>query len=178
MSAIETNAVIIRTGRLEAKGGTVVGTVRMQVLTSVPAGAALAEPAEHTWSDKQDGGSGVSNKPALRAGAAPLDSPFYPLAILPHAQAGAPAYQIDSDLFVPGEPVALWYNTPSGEVRTIGRVTASSNGVLATTFSAEGLAPGFYSVVASGIWSNITAVSPFEVRSSTTESQATRYASR
>lgn len=163
VSARRDDALIIRTGPLSANGGSVTAVVRLVVQPGAADGARLLKRLSFTWDDAAGGGAGTSNLPALAAGGADADGAIYPLSAEPASAAAGVARTFASDLFAPGEPVGLWYNTPDGRAVTAAQATAGADGTLRHTFSTAGLPPGGYSMVAHGLWSDVTALAPFEV---------------
>ncbi len=170
VSALHNDALIIRTGPLGPQGGRVTGTLRFRRAANAPA-AYLSQRLSYTWSDRLAGGAGRSNLPTPGVLGPDHQRPWYPLAVVP-ADAGPVAssdgpvgatYRASSGVFLPGEPVGLWYNTPAGAV-AIDTVWADGEGAVALDFTPEGLAPGYYSVVAHGHWSDFDAVGSFELR--------------
>ncbi|HEU4322384.1 MAG TPA: hypothetical protein VFS21_04465 [Roseiflexaceae bacterium] len=160
VSRVLTDSLTIQTGPLDRDGDVVTGTVRLRVLDSAAAGARLAPRLLHTWRDERGGGSGRSNQLPLVVTDTGEPQNLYPLA----AEAGEEAaYRFASGVFVPGEPVAFWYNTPEGAAVAAEGGTADDEGAVSSTLPREGLSPGAYSMVARGRWSQAQAVVPFQV---------------
>jgi hypothetical protein len=125
-------------------------------------GAAVGQRLRYRWNDDRNGGQGRSNLPVLVVGQNDLNQPFYPLAV-EISKIANNEYDFESNVFAPREPVALWYNTPDGRAVTVGRRTADEEGMMRSQFTSAGLTPGYYSMVAYGIWSGLTAAAPFQV---------------
>lgn len=154
VSQVLSNTVELQTGPLASGGDTVTATLRLAVLQPFAPGDALSNPATVTWRSAGGGGTGRANRPVLS------DTGLYRLAVTP--QPGG--FSVSSDLFLPNEPVGVWLNLAGGTVQALGTPQADANGAVAQELSSAGLAPGFYSAVARGTWSGITAVGVFEVR--------------
>jgi hypothetical protein len=75
---------------------------------------------------------------------------------------------------VPNEPVALWYNTPSGDAVAIGRVWADDDGAIVASLNTASLPKGTYSMVAYGVWSKLTAVGEFSLSATSSVNTAQR----
>ena len=104
----------------------------------------------YSWNDAASGGTGHSNRVALHMGTTVVGEVFYPLTVEPVTGPAASRRVISNNLFVPGETVALWLNTPDGRGVAIGTREADANGVVRQDVGTEGFAPGYYSVVAYG----------------------------
>lgn len=138
------------------------------VLQKLNDSASLSAPLSFTW----NGGSGVSNAPL----------PYAPTYSLTTGGNGAMSV-FESDIFSAGEPVTLWYNTPSGAVVPVEVVqnqnvvtpatgddlsedavpyVIASDGSIRVQFSTVDLAAGTYTMVARGNWSGLTAVGTFQ----------------
>jgi hypothetical protein len=90
-------------------------------------------------------------------------APWLPLAVTPAQGAVGTTFVFSGGNFAPGEPVALWYNRPDLDPAALEQGTAGADGTLHLELSSAGLPPGWYALVAHGLWSNITAVAPFQV---------------
>jgi hypothetical protein len=178
VSNISANALEIKTGAVGGDGGSLKAVVRFQPLSS--GGAQAVKRLSFAWTDKLKGGHGISNQ---LPGAA---SAYAPLAI---SQATR-EITFASDAFASGEGVFFWYNTPDGQViQTRVRrgmlvdaevirqkrnddsaydqgaeyVIADDQGQVGVSLSTAGLAPGTYTLVASGHSSALMAVAQFRV---------------
>lgn len=149
VSRAEPERLELRTGPM-SKDTVVTATLRLQVLAEAPAGAELGGRLSFSWKDKVRGGRGSSNLLALAVGGGATGAPA-PLVAL----AGAPR-GLAANVFLPGEPVALWRHDPDGAVVAMGRVTAGADGSIQARLE-EGQAPGAYTLVAQGVWSEIVA---------------------
>lgn len=162
VSSLLTDTLRIDTGPLGGGGDVLTATVRLRVLPGVAEGEALGERLTFRWTDRVRGGSGQSNLPALVAGQETADAPTYPLALeqpAPRAPLG-----LSSPLFIPNEPVAVWYDTPNGRSVAAGVFVADSGGSLRASLSTAELPPGRYQIVAHGQWSNLTAAGVVELQ--------------
>jgi len=158
----------IRTERLNSGGGATIATMRFVRLPGAAKSAALTERLTYSWRDDVGGGSGRSNLPV------DAPRPFYTLT---HRQVGNKHF-FNTNVFLPGEPVVFWYQTPSGstvptEVKRDMIIDASStnatdkgsdyiladaDGSFDLRFSTGDLSPGEYMMVARGDISGLTAV--------------------
>lgn len=170
VTGMQANSFEIRTERLNANGGATIATVHFARLPGAAKSAALTERLTYMWQDDVKSGSGSSNLPLSAAAA----EPFYTLT---HRQSGENHF-FSSNIFVPGEHVVFWYNTPSGvampaEVRkgvivdaaSTGKgeegadyAVADANGALDLEFETDKLVAGSYTMVAQGQLSGFTAV--------------------
>jgi len=161
VSKLLTNTLQIETGPLGANGDVVTATVRLIVQPGLVVGTTLGERIQFNWSDQTQGGEGRSNQPQLAVASETLNLPTYPLTI--DRSADKTSFSLSSLLFVPGEPVALWYDTPDGKTIASGTVTADDNGVLSAMLSTNKLQAGRYHIVAHGLWSQFTATAVAEI---------------
>lgn len=161
VSSLLTSTLQIDTGALSAGGDVLTATVRLRVLPGVAAGTAIAERLSFRWTDRASGGAGQSNLAVLVAGQEARSAAVYPLTV-ERPPSGA-AFGVSSAVFVPNEPVALWYDTPDGHSVAAGTATADASGMLRAPISTAGLPAGRYQLVASGQWSGITAVGVAEI---------------
>lgn len=162
VSALTATQMVIRIESLPSDDS-VTATLRFRVEPSAAIGDALALQMSTQWADAAGGGAGQSNMSTLAVGAADRSEPVYPLQAEVSASQTAPSIRFSTTIFAPGEPVGLWYNTPSGRAVTVGTVKADINGAITVSFSTSGLSPGAYSMVAYGHWTEFTAVAPFAV---------------
>ncbi|GAB4200951.1 MAG: hypothetical protein OHK0022_22540 [Roseiflexaceae bacterium] len=163
VSRVLTDSLTIQTGPLDRGGDVVTGTVRLRVLEGAAVGAKLAPRLLHTWRDDRGRGSGRSNLLPLVVTAAGEPQNLYPLAAERSQGEEGAGYRFASGVFVPGEPVAFWYNTPEGSAVAAEGATADDEGAVSSLLPREGLNPGAYSMVARGRWSQAQAVVPFLV---------------
>lgn len=172
---IDDGSFQFRTERLGSGGGTTIATARFSRLAGAPASAVLTERLTIAWGDRTGGGSGRSNLPMNLMMAQP-----YP--VLAHRHVEAKHY-FSSTIFVPGEQVVLWYNTPRGEAvetevhhgvivtaPSTGEdnpgenyASADANGAIDLRFDTHGLAAGSYTMVARGEISGFTAIGPCDL---------------
>jgi hypothetical protein len=147
--------LVIKTGRL-ASGATSRATLRFLVRRSAATGVDFSARAGFSWWDSAGQRDARSNRPDIRT-AASSTSGWYPLSV---AADGA-TRSFGSGVFLPNEPVALWYNTPSGDAVAVGRVWADDDGAIWTSLDTAGWPAGDYSLVAYGVRSKLTAVGEF-----------------
>jgi len=179
VSNLTANALEIKTGVVGGDGGSIKAVLRFQPLTS--GGAPAVKRLAFEWTDKLEGGHGISNQ---LPGAA---SAYAPLTVSRNTR----EITFASDAFASGEGVFFWYNTPDGKViQTRVRrgtlvdaevirqkrnddssydqgaeyVIADNQGQVTVTLSTAALAPGTYTLVASGHSSALTAVAAFQVQ--------------
>jgi streptogramin lyase len=163
VSELKNDAVIIQTGSLGG-GDVVTATVRMVVQPAAANGARLSQRLTYRWEDASGGGQGRGNLPVVVVGDEDTNQSLYSLSVAPSSMASGSTLAFQGDIFEPGEPVALWYNTPDGRVVTAGRIIANDDGMIRRELDTAGLASGYYSMVAYGIRSEFTAVVAFEIR--------------
>jgi hypothetical protein len=163
VSDISADSVTVSTGSLSAGGDTASATLSIKVLTTATVGADIDCQADFTWSDEVSGGSGRTNACRVTVSSGSSSIPFFALDVNPFNGPVGTTHQFSGDFFTPNEPVAFWYDTPAGTSVEVGRETANASGVVTTSLTTTGLPPGTYTMVAHGIWSNITAVGVFRV---------------
>lgn len=164
VSEVLTDSLTIRTGPI-GSSSLMTATLRMQVLDGVAAGTSLAEQLTFTWRDGVSGGKGKSNTPILAIAGAMDHRPTYTMAAdTPAVKAGG-KLTFSSNLFVPEEPVGVWYNKPDGTIgKEVGTFRASPDGGMAVEFTTPAdLPPGSYSMVFYGHWTQFTVVAPFTI---------------
>jgi hypothetical protein len=148
----------------------------------------LLSSIAYSYSDNGKTHSGTTNTELLPIAAAPVALPT-PASMV--VMAGG-TVQINSAIFAPGEAVAFWYNTPSGQALPLyirnGQITterrhqetlasgatqelnnghfliADAQGAIAAMLSTKDLQPGAYTLVAHGLSSDATAVVAFQVQ--------------
>jgi hypothetical protein len=147
--------LVIKTGRL-ASGASTRATLRFLVRRSAASGLDFSARAGFSWWDSAGQRDARSNRPTIRT-AASSTSGWYALSV---AADGA-TRSFGSGVFVPYEPVSLWYNTPSGDAVAVGRAWADDDGAIWTSLDTAGWPAGDYSLVAYGVWSKLTAVGAF-----------------
>lgn len=164
VSSLETNSLTIRTGSLDANN-VVTATLRMQVIETLTPGTSLAEQLSFTWRDSDRGGSGTSNLTILAVTGAVDHRPTYSMSAEPPAAVAGESFSFSSNLFAPKEPVGVWFNQPDGSIgESVATFRAENDGTLVVNFtSSTDLAPGNYSMVFYGHWTQFTVVAPFTV---------------
>ncbi len=163
VSQLNNDSIVIKTGPLESNGDSVSGDVQFQVNANASIGAIISSQADFTWSDQVSGGGGATNTSNLTVSSGNTSQPFFTLEVMPFNGTAGITHNFRGTFFAPDEPVAFWYDTPAGASVGVGRVAADADGVAETTLTTTNLPPGNYTMVAYGIWSNITAVGVFQV---------------
>lgn len=164
VSSLDASSLTINTGSLSANE-VVTGTLRMQVIETLTPGTSLAEQLSFTWRDSDRGGSGKSNLTILAVTGAVDDRPTYTMSVEPAAAGAGGNFSFSSNLFAPKEPVGVWFNQPDGTVNaTVATLRAEEDGTLTVDFTSDtNLAPGTYSMVFYGHWTQFTVVAPFTI---------------
>jgi hypothetical protein len=166
VSSVVTNSLTINTGGVAARGGVITSTLRFQVLENLGPDVALGERLSFTWFDAGRGGSGKGNMPILTTGGSVDHRPTYSLNVSPaNTGAAGTRFTFASNIFASNEPVGVWYNMPDGtSVRSVGTFRANADGSLSVNFNAPStLAPGNYSMVFYGLWTEFSAVGNFTI---------------
>ena len=88
---------------------------------------------------------------------------IFALSVSPDRGPPGTAHVFSGDFFSPGEEIVTWLNTETDVVPLDITTTADGAGRIRIVFGTGGLAPGFYSLVAHGERSDITAVGAFIV---------------
>lgn len=153
------DSLTIRSGEIQSGGGAVVATIRFALAASAQESATFGAPLAFHWRDPAGGGSGRSNRPVVvdDAGIATV-----PLTITPGSGAPQALRLVQSDVFVPGEVVAFWLDTPQGTL-ALGHKAADADGAISVSIDPRSLASGSYTVVAYGHWSALTVRGPLQV---------------
>jgi hypothetical protein len=176
VEALDPNATLTMTLRYQQRPG---------------AGALITDRVAFTWEDDLRFNTGTSNapvppqpQPAAPAQPGEGQAPV-PLSVTRLATSNSLLFT--GRIFAPGEPVALWLNTPGGGVQPLvvldnrelllspeqaGRerpraristtATAGGLGSIALTLDPAGLPAGDYTLVARGLVSNLTATASFQ----------------
>ncbi|RRR75495.1 MAG: hypothetical protein EI684_04500 [Candidatus Viridilinea halotolerans] len=161
VSAVRADALVINIGRLGGRDGSTRGTIRFRIRHDAPRGVAISGRIQVGWDDYSGSGRSHSNAFNVLIDANAVNNPTYTLAAEPAvAPAGSPI-TFASGVFVPNEPVGIWYNRPDGTTTPVGTLRARADGSLQVNFSSHGLAAGTYSMVFFGHWSEFNAAAPF-----------------
>lgn len=162
VSSNEAGQLEFRTGSMQANDQ-IVALVQATLLSDGypgPDQRPFSVEVRYSWADRGSGGSGRSNQVQI-GGSAPIVTPPIMIAVDPViARVGARIQATSSAGFFPGEPVAVWLNTPMG-VRAVGRVSADVNGIASSAIATDNLRPGDYQVVFFGIYSEQIGVGGF-----------------
>src|SRR5262245_19247076 len=170
VTQIGSSGLEISAGKIGSGGGTLHATLRFAALKP---GAELTAPATVRWSDEDEGGRSISNRPNLAGTSQALS-----------VSAAGGDYIFSADVFAPGEHVTFWYNTPDGAVvaaeikngyvidaastdekdNGADYVRADGNGSVSVRLATKGLAPGGYTLVARGNSGGLIAVGAFQVK--------------
>ncbi|MGQ9928406.1 MAG: hypothetical protein ACUVS4_16250 [Chloroflexaceae bacterium] len=172
VAAVNRDSLVIRSGLLGARSGRTRGTIRFVVRENAQLGAVITGRVQLRWTDGGRGGRSRGNLLVIPIGPAAQSSSTYALAVEPAAASPGAAFRFTSPIFVPGEPVGVWYNGPDGRVVAVNTLRAGddddddddNDGVLTVNFTSRDLPPGTYSMVFYGLWSEFTAVVPFVIR--------------
>ena len=163
VSELRRNGLTIRTGAIAGDSTTITATLRMRVNDEVVNEADLGERIGFEWTDDRDGGVSASNATLVSVGDRPLNLPTYVFAVTPPSGLLSQVRSFSTSIFAPGEPVALWINTPTGENLPIyeidgdDQLNAEGDGSIAVDLALSDLAPGTYSIVTYGTWTQFTA---------------------
>lgn len=151
VSRIDNGAVELQSGTLHGRGDAITATLRLVIEPQARDDYAFGERLHYNWLDKVSGGDGRSNRIELVVG---QPAPPAVAALATDLQAQSTTRRsFSADVFAPGEPVALWYHTPDGQVVAHGRMVADSEGAIRTELRTDRLNPGLYRLVAQGVWS-------------------------
>ena len=150
VSELGENYLEVRTTQVDAKSS-IVGTIRFRVTDTAPIGADVLMRATYRWAD---GDSRYSNAPFLAVGNRDLNRQNVPLAMSESPN----GFYFYSNIFIPNEPVGLWYNTPDGQAVDLGIFFADNSGVIDLELLIGSDPPGDYSLVLYGNWSGLTSV--------------------
>jgi len=118
----------------------------------------------HKWYDgARAGHTDHSNKPHIAVADADEHRDVYALHVAPASGPAGSEHVFSSSIFVPNEPVTLWYHRPDGTVVAMSGARASGEGMVELTFATDGLGAGAYTMVAYGEWSRFTTSTGFTV---------------
>ncbi len=164
VTAVNHDSLVIRSGRLDARSGRARGVIRFVVRENAQPGGVITGRVQLRWTDDGAGGRSQGNLFAVPVGAAEQNRPTYTLAVEPAEGSSNTTFRFTSSIFVPREPVGIWYNLPDGRVIGISTLRADDGGGLTVNFTDRNLPRGFYSMVFYSLWSEFTAVAPFAIR--------------
>ncbi|MCX7789523.1 MAG: hypothetical protein N2378_02685 [Chloroflexaceae bacterium] len=164
VAAVNRDTLVIRSGLLSSRSGRTRGTIRFRVRESAQSGGVITGRLQFRWTDGGRGGRGQGNLFLIPIGPAAQTSSTYALVVEPATGSSGTAFKFRGPIFVPREPVGVWYNLPDGRVVAVNTLRANDDGVLTVNFNSRDLAPGSYSMVFYGLWSEFTAVAPFVIR--------------
>ena len=154
-----TNTLVIQTGPLAANGEVVNATVRFRLLAPFDQSSYLGERVSFTWYDGAGGGNGQSNAPQISL------SPDGLLPLLAEQATERLSITVRGTFFIPKDPVSVWYNTPSGPAVAVNATQADGTVVAIIELKTVDMAPGAYSIVMRGRWSDLTGIAPFSILS-------------
>ena len=103
---------------------------------SAATGVDFSARAGFSWWDSAGQRDARSNRPTILT-AASSTSGWYALSV---AADGA-TRSFGSGVFIPNEPVVLWYNTPAGDAVAAGRVWADDDGAIGRAWTPPGGRP-------------------------------------
>jgi len=170
VTAIGPNGLEISAGKIGSGGGALHATLRFAALR---AGAELTAPATVRWSDEDEGGHSISNRPDVGGALQALS-----------VRAEGGDYVFSTNVFAPGEHITFWYNTPDGKVvaaeikngyvidaastdekdNGADYARADNTGGVSVRLATKNLAPGGYTLVARGNSGGLIAAGVFEVK--------------
>ena len=130
-------------------------TLLLRIRDDAPLGESALGRVGFHWDDEADDGEGRSNLVPLLIAAAGASADTLPIVV----QGGS----FTSALLAPGEPVGVWYDGPDGVSTAVGTIWADADGVLTGSIDTDGLAPGGYTLVAHGLWSEVVLSGSFTV---------------
>ncbi len=151
------------TGHLE-RDAVLKVVVNMRVVPGAVVGAPMTHHLTYSWYDGGQYRTERSNGVPVVVASGQVHQEVFRLRVTPGFE-GEPTLTLfeSAAIFGPFEPVQLWYNTSSGEVREVGIVNADLQGRLVAEYDQRYLFPGSYSMVARGLWTDFTAIGPFTV---------------
>jgi hypothetical protein len=152
------------TGRIN-NDKAIFGRFTFVVLGSAPEGSHLMDRLTFEWVNEHgERKLGVGNKPIVTVGGGDYHREHYTISVSPQvAPTGTKRVFESEPIYAPGEHVAVWYNTPSGESVDVGSAAADYNGKIRFEMETWGMGDGTYTVVAQGQWSHFTSVGLFDV---------------
>jgi len=161
VSRLLTDTLQVDLGPLGAGGDTLTTTLRLRVLPNVVTGTPLGERLAVRWNDGAGGGTSQSNLPILVTGALTSGLPSYPLEV--GRVSSDNQLQLGTSIFIPNEPVALWYDSPDGRSVPLGMASVDASGTLQKVIAAGVMPRGRSQIVVSGLWSGLTAAGIVEL---------------
>ncbi|MCS6883313.1 MAG: hypothetical protein RMK84_19655 [Oscillochloridaceae bacterium] len=164
VAAVNRDSLVIRSGLLGPRSGRTRGTIRFTVRENARQGGTITGRVQLRWTDGGRGGRSQSNLFVIPVGPTAQSSPTYVIVVEPAAGSSGAVFRFTSPIFVPREPVGVWYNLPDGRVVAVNTLRANDEGALTVNFTSRDLPPGTYSMVFYGLWSEFTAVTPFVIR--------------
>lgn len=159
----EAAELVIETGTLGGRGDKITATIHMVVAADAPDGTLFTTRPTVRWRDAAGGGASTSNRLPLSVGVETTADSTLVLAVAPERAPAGSSHTFSATLFLPNEAVALWYDTPEGRTVALGRAGAAPDGTLVYTLKTANFAPGHYTLVAEGVWSEVSAIGTFTV---------------
>ncbi len=140
--------------------------VYFNVLEGIPNGTPLFSRIEFDG-DGVDDDRNLSNLPVVVVGDVDINLDFYNFFADPVSGPSGATHTFAAAVFMPTEPVTLWYNTPDNIDIEVGTVLADVDGIVAVAFTTGGLPPGTYAMVGNGNWSGVRVTGNFIVTGDT-----------
>jgi hypothetical protein len=159
VSRLEASSLTIRTGSLSS-GESISATLRMRTGQNLADGTNLRIGISLVWRDRAEGGNSRSNHIVLTVASENTSQSLYALTAMRDTSNHVTAFS--STIFVPNEPVGIWYDTPDGRSVAVATIRADTEGV-SKAAAPENLPPGNYTMVMYGLWSEFTGVTGFTV---------------
>jgi len=150
VSDVARDTLTVRGGALQ-RGEMITTTLRFHVRDTAALGSAISQRTTVKWPD----GNARSNRSAIVVSSTSLDSANALLTLRSHNEQSETVI-LESNAFVPGEPVSGWYTTADGASTSIGQGQSDSEGVAVLPVS--NLPSGPLVLVLHGQWSGISAV--------------------
>jgi uncharacterized repeat protein (TIGR01451 family) len=161
VSANTPGQLVLQTGPLASNGGTVTFAVELVFSNQAATGSIYAPRLEYRWSRGANGSSGTSNLLSISVSSQEQLASNAVFVADPTRGSATTLRRFSSAIFAPYEPVAFWYTTPAGANMPLEQITARADGSIVVSFDPAGLTPGTYTLVAYGVWSELTAAGTF-----------------
>jgi hypothetical protein len=163
VSDIEDRYVEISFGELDGKRSRT-GTIYFRVKSNVADNSVIDGRASVSWEDSDSGGSMTTNWAPVLVGGGNEHSDWAWLQVTPESGSAGTTFRFFTDRFIPGEEVVFWLNTPDGVKALDLREDADRYGRVWADIGTRNYKPGWYSLVARGMRSEVEAVRAFQIR--------------
>jgi hypothetical protein len=159
VSQLDRTQIVLRTGPLEANA-TVTATIRLQIHPEARIDQTITLRSSVSWVDNVLGGRSTSNQ--IQVVVSSSEQSQLHAALQLDVGPDRNVISLLSPIFLPHEPISVWYTQADGTSSSLGSAQADMTGLVSHVVERDRLPDGRVTLVVYGNWSELAATASFQ----------------